>query len=270
MSPFLLHDVMPHFLALVEARAATDAAALAVRQLELGYRPDQVIVDLLAAAQEEVGRRWHQGTWSVADEHQATAVTDAALYGVSAAADAPRSTRGTAAVVCALGDWHTLPARMAAELLRLDGWDVVFLGGSLPAADLTRWLSDARPAPAAARRGPRFGRRRRSLAPAGQPATGVDQAACRSPIRHPSALDTSITRQDIAPRPGSEPITVPLASSTSAAGIRSVSASVTRSAVEVSTRTSWSSCRSTRTRFPAFSSRPRVARSAAYGVDPWT
>lgn len=145
MSPFPLHGVMPRFLALVQARAPSEAAALAIVQLELGHRPEHVIVDLLAAAQHEVGRRWHEAKWSVADEHQATAVTDAALYGVSAAAVAPRNTQGTAAVVCAFGDWHTLPARMAAEILRLDGWEVLFLGGSLPAADLTRWLSDARP-----------------------------------------------------------------------------------------------------------------------------
>jgi len=148
MTPFPLKGVLPRFLRLIEMRAPADAAALAVVQIQLGYRPEQVIRDLLAPAQAEAGRRWHQARWTIADEHQATAVTDAALYGVTSAGNPPRgrsASRGSVAVVCALGDWHTLPSRMAAELLRLDDWDVLFLGGSLPPADLQQWLADARP-----------------------------------------------------------------------------------------------------------------------------
>lgn len=140
-----LHAVVAPFLDLVQRRDLAAAGALATAQLREGYRAEQVIVDLLAPAQAEVGRRWQEALWTVADEHQATAVTDAALFGVTADTVLPRCIRGTAAVVCASGDWHTLPSRMAAELLRLDGWEVLFLGGSLPTADLIRWLDDARP-----------------------------------------------------------------------------------------------------------------------------
>ncbi len=137
--------MVAQFLDLIRQRAPVAAAALAVAQLQHGYRPDQVISDLLVPVQVEVGRRWHRALWTAADEHQATAVTDAALYGVTSDGIRPREIRGTAAVACAVGDWHVLPSRMAAELLRLDGWDVLFLGGSLPPADLSQWLIDARP-----------------------------------------------------------------------------------------------------------------------------
>lgn len=132
------------FLDLVEARRLDDAGRLALRQLESGDRPQDVIRTMLAAAQTEVGARWHRAAWTIAHEHQATAVVDAALHGVVSAVQ-PRRHRGTLAVVCAEGDWHTLPSRMAAELLRLDGWEVMFLGGSLPAPDLNPWLLEARP-----------------------------------------------------------------------------------------------------------------------------
>jgi methanogenic corrinoid protein MtbC1 len=136
-------DLVGGFLDLIRSRSPREAARFALRQIDEGHRPDEVIVGLLAAAQREVGERWQHAQWTIADEHQATAVTDAALHEL-AAATAPRSPeRGTLAVVCAEGDWHTLPSRMAAELLRLEGWDVVFLGASVPTPDLARWVGDA-------------------------------------------------------------------------------------------------------------------------------
>lgn len=137
-------DRVATFLDLVEGRRLDDAGRFAVRQVESGDRPQDVIRTLLAAAQVEVGARWHRADWTVAHEHQATAVVDAALHGVVSAVQ-PRRHRGTLAVVCAEGDWHTMPSRMAAELLRLDGWEVMFLGGSVPAPDLTPWLLEAQP-----------------------------------------------------------------------------------------------------------------------------
>ena len=46
----------------------------------------------------------------------------------------PRPTRGRVVVACMDGEWHALPARLVAEVLRFDGWDVTFLGASVPAA----------------------------------------------------------------------------------------------------------------------------------------
>ncbi len=133
------------FLDLVTARRLDDATRLALRQVEAGDRPQDVIQSLLVPAQFEAGRRWHQGTWTVAHEHQATAVADAALHRVVSAAR-PKPSRAAITVVCAEGDWHTLASRMAAELLRLDGWQVTFLGGPVPMRDLVRWLRETRPA----------------------------------------------------------------------------------------------------------------------------
>lgn len=137
-------DPVAAFLDLVVDGRLDDAAGLALAQVEGGCSPQQVVRTLLAPVQVEVGERWHRAHWTVAHEHQATAVVDAALHRVTSAVQ-PRPYRATVAVVCAEGDWHTLPSRMAAELLRLDGWRVTFLGGSLPASDLSRWLSESHP-----------------------------------------------------------------------------------------------------------------------------
>jgi methanogenic corrinoid protein MtbC1 len=136
-------DLVEVFLGLIESRSVEAATRLALGQLEAGHGPGAVILDLLVPAQREVGERWQRGVWTVADEHLATAVADAALHELATAAGPRATDRGSLAVVCAEGDWHALPSRMAAELLRLDGWEVLFLGGSVPAPDLRRWLSDA-------------------------------------------------------------------------------------------------------------------------------
>lgn len=133
-------------LEIVMSRSMRDGAAFVLDQLDAGWAPATLLTDVLVPVQVEVGERWQRNEMTVTDEHVATAVVDNALATLAMTAPASRvRDRGTVAVVCAQGDWHTLPARMASELWRWEGWDVLFLGGSLPPADLTRWLRSARP-----------------------------------------------------------------------------------------------------------------------------
>lgn len=105
--------------------------AVALARGTLAAAPVAVVVrDLLAPAQRQVGERWHAGRWTVAQEHAATAIIDD-LLGLAAAA-VPRGDRGRVALICAEGEWHVTPARMAALCWRDAGWDVTFLGGSTP------------------------------------------------------------------------------------------------------------------------------------------
>jgi len=133
-------------LQIVLARSTRDAAAFILAQLDAGQALATLVTEVLAPVQVEVGERWQRNALSTADEHAATAVVDNALATLALTGSAGQFVdRGSMAVVCAEGDWHTLPARMAAELWRWDGWDVIFLGGSLPPGDLGTWLSAARP-----------------------------------------------------------------------------------------------------------------------------
>jgi methanogenic corrinoid protein MtbC1 len=104
-------------------------------------------VALLAEVQKEVGRRWQQQEFTVADEHAATAIVDLALAAacLQAAPSRPPA-EGTVVVACAEEEWHVMPALMVAEQLRAGGWDVVFLGASTPAGHLRRFLAADLPA----------------------------------------------------------------------------------------------------------------------------
>jgi methanogenic corrinoid protein MtbC1 len=123
-------------------RAALDLVAARVRS---GSPVQGRTVTLaLAGVQRRVGDAWQRGELNVADEHTATAVVDDCLGLVAAHLPDPPSDRSIA-LVCAEGEWHVTPARMAALLLRVEGWHVTFLGGSTPPEHVHATLDLLRP-----------------------------------------------------------------------------------------------------------------------------
>lgn len=126
------------------ARDLVGAKVLALQLLGLGIEIGALLTHLIAPAQAVVGERWHRNEASVADEHGATAVADALVTVLTAVP--PRSPRGPHVVVaCAEGEWHLLAARLVAETLRDGRYDVTFLGPSMPAAHLGRFLEATTP-----------------------------------------------------------------------------------------------------------------------------
>ncbi|MEU9509955.1 cobalamin-dependent protein [Micromonospora sp. NPDC048170] len=115
------------------------AVEVAIGLLEAGVPAERVLLDLVAPAQAEVGERWARNEWSVAQEHAATHVSERVVAAVAAYAH-PRPTRGRIVVACMDGEWHALPPRLVAEVLRLRGWQVTFLGASVPAPHLVSYL----------------------------------------------------------------------------------------------------------------------------------
>lgn len=111
-----------------------------------GLREGRSVTELLAAlasAQAQVGAHWYSDEWSVADEHAATAIVDAALAVVEASVGPVSPSRSPLSVVvaCPEGEWHALPARMLATELRSLEVEVIFLGSSMPADHLARYVS---------------------------------------------------------------------------------------------------------------------------------
>ncbi|MEW2378248.1 cobalamin-dependent protein [Micromonospora sp. NPDC047812] len=115
------------------------AIEVATGLLEAGVPAERVLLDLVAPAQAEVGERWARNEWSVAQEHAATHISERVVAAVAAYAN-PRPTRGRVVVACMDGEWHALPPRLVAEVLRLRGWQVTFLGASVPAPHLVSYL----------------------------------------------------------------------------------------------------------------------------------
>jgi methanogenic corrinoid protein MtbC1 len=141
----------PEFASVAEryfaALAAADrrAAVRIARELVDGGAPvGRVLTGLVSPAQIEVGRRWAANEWNVAQEHAATSISEEVVAAIAGDQDV-EAHRGIAVVTCVEGEWHALPARLLAETLRSAGWDVRYLGASLPAAHLTQFIHDVGP-----------------------------------------------------------------------------------------------------------------------------
>jgi MerR family transcriptional regulator, light-induced transcriptional regulator len=112
----------------LESRAIVDRLA------ELHVPLIELCECLLGPAIRQVGEAWHRGDVSISVEHRATAIVERVLARVSTN---PRGRpRGTAVVVAAPGDMHSLPGAMAALVLRDDRWKVHHLGSNLPVHEI--------------------------------------------------------------------------------------------------------------------------------------
>ncbi len=105
---------------------------------------DRAVTEVLAPVQDEIGRRWASGRWTVGQEHAATAIVDTALTVLDSRQPAPGAPH--MAMVCAEGEWHATPPRMAAARFRARGWRVDLLGGSEPPRSLGATLDRIGPA----------------------------------------------------------------------------------------------------------------------------
>lgn len=118
------------------------AAAVVLDALESAGDAETVLLDLIAPVQARVGTEWAANRLTVAQEHTATAIHDRVIallaHRPGNRSQTPRAPRVT--VACVDGEWHALPARLLAEVLRLRGWRVDFLGAHVPTPHLIAHL----------------------------------------------------------------------------------------------------------------------------------
>jgi methanogenic corrinoid protein MtbC1 len=130
-----------------DALAAADewrAVDVAVGLTAAGIPVEQVLLDLVAPAQERVGLLWQAGAWSVAREHAATCISERVIGAVTERG-ASRGERGHVVLSCVAGEWHSLPARLAGEVLRCAGWRVTFLGAGVPSGQVVSYIHEQGP-----------------------------------------------------------------------------------------------------------------------------
>lgn len=140
-----VHELVPDLLEHLTARDADAALKLVLDLADRGTPVANLLTDLLGPAQIEVGRRWQRAAYNVADEHAATAIVDTIVAVLGAQAPNVEVVGPRVTVVCAEGEWHLLPARLVAEVLRTESFAVTFLGASMPPAHLARFLEATPP-----------------------------------------------------------------------------------------------------------------------------
>ena len=104
--------------------------------LEHGVPVEEVLLDVLAPAQHELGRLWERGVVTVAQEHMATAVTQATMCALRLRPVAgPRLDRRLVAATVP-GDPHEVGLRIVTDLLQAGGWDTLYVGSGCPVSDV--------------------------------------------------------------------------------------------------------------------------------------
>jgi len=126
-------DGSKHLVARMIAGDETGAWNVVEAALASSLQPSAVYHDLLVPALREIGRRWEDGTLTVADEHAATTVAQRIVGRLGPRFVRRGRKRGTVVVGAAPGDEHGLPSAILADLLREARFEVHDLGANVPA-----------------------------------------------------------------------------------------------------------------------------------------
>lgn len=133
-------------LQLADALVAYDARS-ASRLLEeaLAIVPvEDVCLNILQPALDEIGHRWQRSEILVSGEHFATSFasrTLGSLYNLSR----PEEGRGPIVATCLEGELHEIGLLMTSLFLSRRGFRVVYLGSNLPVGDLVQTIEELRP-----------------------------------------------------------------------------------------------------------------------------
>jgi len=108
------------------------------------FSPNVVCIEVLQKGLAEIGGGWYEGQVTIQQEHFASALSVQRLETLIAAAPPP--TRPERIIVAtAPGDYHIFSPLLLTYLLRRQGWDVIYLGADVPAAELESTVEHVQP-----------------------------------------------------------------------------------------------------------------------------
>ena len=130
-----------YLLAILEGRP-DEAISLALDAADSGVPIPDLHDHVILPVQVEIGRMWQMGEVHVGDEHLGTRRTEDVMTLLRMRIPAPG--RGARKVLAAgaPGTIHDLGLLMAADRLRLAGWETIVLGADVPPSDCVRSAVD--------------------------------------------------------------------------------------------------------------------------------
>jgi diguanylate cyclase (GGDEF)-like protein len=125
----------------------SDAEQVVDDALAAGLTPPAIQSLVIEPAMTRIGRLWEANAITVADEHLATAVSQAVLVTLFDRlwVARPRS-RERVLLAAVEGQHHVLGLRMVADVMEGAGFDVLYLGADVPIEALRRCTAEHRPA----------------------------------------------------------------------------------------------------------------------------
>lgn len=142
----LLKSLQQNLIAAFQAGDASAASSVIDKAWSAKLAWEQIYLGLLMPSLREIGALWRNGKASVAEEHMATQICLELMVKVRARVPKRAPLHLKAVISCVEGNQHILGARVVADFLDVDGWDIHFLGASTPAKDLLRHVLQVKPA----------------------------------------------------------------------------------------------------------------------------
>lgn len=130
-------------------RAAQTAAAGQVVDdaLAAGLTPSAIQSLVIEPAMTRIGQLWEVNAITVADEHLATAISQAVLVKLCDRLSVARPRSRERVLLAAVeGQHHVLGLRMIADVMEGAGFDVLYLGADVPIEPLRRFAAEHQPA----------------------------------------------------------------------------------------------------------------------------
>lgn len=131
-------------LAVLLAFDETKAHAIVTEAFAL-YRIEEVCLQIFSPVLIEIGELWHRKEATVAQEHFASHFIQRSLVSLLQAYS-PTVTRGRIVTAGAPDEEHELGIMMLSVFLVRRGWQVIYLGGNVPVADLVQTVTRLQPA----------------------------------------------------------------------------------------------------------------------------
>ena len=105
----------------------------------------ELYTEAVTPALYEYGALWETGQVTVAEEHRASEIVSRVVDICSQSFSQSSRTMGRAFVTAAPGERHSLGARIVADVLEIDGWEVDYVGATSPTADLVYLAANTGP-----------------------------------------------------------------------------------------------------------------------------
>lgn len=141
-----LTPLMQRYLAAQLAGDRQEALRVVLEEgVERGVDVSRLELEVIQPAQYEIGRLWQENLISVVQEHVATGISQLALAQLYPHLRRAPRTGSLALVACVEGEQHDMGARVAADHLEMRGYDVRYLGASVPTYSLVDEIRKQRP-----------------------------------------------------------------------------------------------------------------------------
>ena len=104
-----------------------------------------IYVNLFQRSLYQIGKMWEKNKITIAEEHNATRITDAIITSYFSRLKPARSKNKSAVVACINKEFHEIGAKMASHIFEYNGWNTFFLGASTPPKELIKFIKLKQP-----------------------------------------------------------------------------------------------------------------------------